>query len=418
MGPNHVTSRNRQAWTIVGALFVMWFFVWGGGLNTGAVFFPPLLKQFGWSRAKLSAGFAVGAVAAGLVGPLVGWLLDRFDARNVMVAGVAMIAVSYLGISRVHTFSHFVALNVIVGAGFAAATGIPTSIVIANWFNDQRGFALGIAFAGASIGGSAMTIVASRILAASGWRAGYVAIAVPMLVIAIPLVIAVVRTRPGEDREVKSEAHAAAVEIPGLEIKESMAARSFWLITLVQFLGATLWTGLGQHFVAYLIGVGYSAAYGAYALSIVFLFTTAGTLAAGPVADRVNARRALAYSWIATTAAVFALMAARHGTALGAYVVLAGLAGGAVGTLTPLVIVESMGLKRLGSLMGISGLFGTMGYAVGPVLTGRIFDISGSYSAALWLFVAISIACAASVLACRPYEEVQAEAVAPARAAG
>ncbi|HYB90202.1 MAG TPA: MFS transporter, partial [Candidatus Binataceae bacterium] len=153
-------NKNRQAWIIVGALFAMWFFVWGGGLNTTAVFFPALLKSFGWSRARLSAGIAAGAVCAGLVGPVVGWLLDRFDARNVMVAGVAMIGFGYFGISRTHAFEQFLIMNLIVGAGFSAATGIPTSVVIANWFTARRGLAMGIAFAGASIGGAAMTIVA------------------------------------------------------------------------------------------------------------------------------------------------------------------------------------------------------------------------------------------------------------------
>jgi len=168
-----------------------------------------------------------------------------------------------------------------------------------------------------------------------------------------------------------------------------------------------MWAGLGQHFVVYLIGIGYAPASGAYAVSIVFIFTTIGTLMAGPMADRLNPRRALAYMWIATILAVLALMAARSHVALGVYVTVAGLAGGAVGTLTPLVIVESLGLKRLGSLMGISGIFGTMGYAAGPIVTGRIFDMTGSYTLALWMFVVLAVMCVVTTLLCRPYEEVQ-----------
>src|SRR5262249_13787431 len=246
-----MNDKERRAWIIVGALFVMWFFVWGGGLNTGSVFFPPMLQDFGWSRAKLSSAFAIGAISAGMVGPLVGWLLDRFDARNVMVAGVLMIALGNLGISRIHQFNHFMIVNFFVGAGYAAATGIPTSIVVANWFRAQRGLAMGIVFAGASIGGSVMTPVASWIISAFGWRPGYVAMAAPMILIAIPLLIAVVRTRPIETRPVELEPTVATtpVEIPGLEIRESMAARSFWMLTLLQFFGATMWAGLGQHFV-------------------------------------------------------------------------------------------------------------------------------------------------------------------------
>ena len=92
-------KQESQAWPIVGVLFVSWFLVWGGGPNTGAVFFPPVLKYFGWSRAKLSAGFAIAAISAGASGPLIGWLLDRIDVRKVMVSGVALTCLGYAGLS-------------------------------------------------------------------------------------------------------------------------------------------------------------------------------------------------------------------------------------------------------------------------------------------------------------------------------
>jgi hypothetical protein len=60
-----------RAWLIVGVLFISWFLVWGGGPNTTALFFPPVLEFFGFSRAKLSSGFAIGALSAGLIGPII-----------------------------------------------------------------------------------------------------------------------------------------------------------------------------------------------------------------------------------------------------------------------------------------------------------------------------------------------------------
>ena len=85
----------QGAWLVVGVLFVSWFFVWGGGANTGAVFFTPVLQHFGWTRARLSSGYAASALSAGAFGLVVGWLLDRVDARKVMVAGVAIVAIGY-----------------------------------------------------------------------------------------------------------------------------------------------------------------------------------------------------------------------------------------------------------------------------------------------------------------------------------
>jgi len=90
-------------------------------------------------------------------------------------------------------------------------------------------------------------------------------------------------------------------------------------------------------------------------------------------------------------------------------VVLVGFVLGATGVLTPLLMLESLGIRRFGSLMGLSGVFGTLGFAAGPVITGRIYDVTGSYTIALWLYVAASIVCMIAVLACRPFEQVQAK---------
>jgi MFS family permease len=416
------------AWLIVGVLFVSWFFVWGGGANTGAVFFTPVLKHFGWSRARLSFGYAAAALSAGATGPIVGWLLDRIDARKVMVGGVAILASGYILLTRTHTFPQFFICNLAMGVGFVASTAIPCSVVIANWFTDRRGLAMGITLAGASIGGAVMTPIANYAIAARGWEFGYLVIAVPMAVITIPLLIAFVRTRPPAADPEGSErftAHyspepqrpasepaptpTAPIELPGLELGEALRTRSMWLITIVQFLFASLFAGLGQHFIAYLIDIGYSADVSARVVSLAFVFTTIGSLLSGPMADRVNARQATAVTWVVTGIAVFALLGATHFSALMVYAVLVGVVGGAFGVLLPLLMLESLGIRRFGSLMGLAGVFSTLGYAAGPVITGRIHDLTGSYTIALWLFIGVSIFCALACLACRPLESVSRE---------
>ena len=106
------------AWLVVAVLFVSWFFVWGGGANTGAVFFPPLLQHFGWSRARLSSGIAASALSAGAFGLVVGWLLDRMDARKVMVAGVAHCR------GRIHPYHPHAYLSPILFMQLAARSGL------------------------------------------------------------------------------------------------------------------------------------------------------------------------------------------------------------------------------------------------------------------------------------------------------
>ncbi len=404
------------AWLIVGVLFVSWFVVWGGGPNTGAVFFTPVLKHFGWTRARLSGGYAAAALSAGVFGLAVGWLLDRVDARSVMVAGVAIVAGGYILLTRTHTFPEFFSCNLLLGVGFVSCTGIPSSLVLANWFNARRGLAMGIALAGASVGGAVMTPVVNWVISAHGWKVGYFVVAAPMILISIPLLIAFVRTRPAIEAAPEqlsaSEPTPAPIELPGLEIGEALRGRSMWLITLVQFLFASLFAGLGQHIIAYLIDIGYTPNVAARVLSMLFVFTTIGSLLSGPMADRVNARLATAATWFITAIAVFALLGASHFPALMVYAVLIGAVGGAFGVLLPLLMLESLGIKRFGSLMGIAGFLSTLGYAAGPVVTGWFHDRFGSYVGALWMFVVLSIVCVIACLACRPWQSVIEERVA------
>src|SRR5258705_12184718 len=110
-----MTQRERQGWIIVAALFVTLLLVFGSGYNTGGLFFPHLLKHFGWKRAQLSTlqGAAL-PLSGGLHAPLIGWLLHRVDARVLMVAGVIMTGVSFLICSHVDSVGSMVGAHLLV----------------------------------------------------------------------------------------------------------------------------------------------------------------------------------------------------------------------------------------------------------------------------------------------------------------
>ena len=411
------TEGSARHWIVIGVLFVSWFIVWGGGANTGPVFFIPVLKTFGWSRTRLSFGYAVAAFSAGAAGPLIGWLVDRFDVRKVMVAGVATVVCMYLALARTHAYGQFVLINLGLGLGFVACTGIPASKVVANWFESRRGMAMGFTLSGASIGGAILTPVMERVITSYGWRTAYVVLAVLIGAITIPMLMVLLRSRPNADAAPARAEHEAAPTAPialaGLEIKEALISRSLWLIALAQFITFSLWSGLGQHFVAYLLSIGYTPDFSSQMLGLFYLITTGGTLLSGPVADRITARYTFALTSILSAVSMLLLLGSRELAVLVAYLAVGGMMCGASGVLMPLLILEALGMKRYGALMGISAIFGTLGFAAGPVVTGRIFDLTGSYAGALWMFAVAMVVCTLAVLACRSFEA----AIAPAEAA-
>ncbi|HZO82730.1 MAG TPA: MFS transporter [Candidatus Binataceae bacterium] len=411
-----MTAQERQGWIIVAGLFATLLLVFGSGYNTSGVFVTPLIKYFGWSRAKVSGLPALLAVSAGFSAPLIGWLLDRIETRVVMAAGAIISTASFLIASRANSYPPMLAAYLALGVGLSAATLLPASMVIANWFGARRGIAMGITMSGTTAGGMLMTLVASQAIARGGWRAGYEVLAGPMVLIAAPLIWLLVRTRPAGAAGVSVA--AAAARLPGLEVGAALRSRSFWTISLANFCFAFSAAGGVVHFITYLIGIGYAASSAAFAMSMVFGCALIGKIVMGLFADRIGGRIALGADFVIGAAGMVMLLgAARVGMLIG-FVIVYGLAVGAPLALLPLVMAESLGLKRFGTLGGLTGLAQTAGAALGPLLAGRMFDLTGSYTKAFELFIAIFIIGAAAALACLPLSVEEARlGAAAARAA-
>jgi MFS family permease len=322
-----------------------------------------------------------------------------------MVAGTVMTAAAFLIASRVDSFGPLFCAYILLGVGIGAATLLPCSLVIANWFGARRGLAMGLAFAGTSLGGAAMTMVGNFAIVRGGWRMGYVALAIPMLVIVVPLIIFVVRTRPPQAEGV-SVAQASDA-LPGFELREAFRCRSFWMIAAAQFFFAAVAAGAGLHLIKYLTELGYTASFAAGMMSLVYIFAAFGKLGMGLFADRVSARIALTLNFLAASVGMILIFGAARTAVLIPFVLIFGLSLGAPLVLVPMLVADSLGLKRFGSIGGIAGVFNTIGAFVGPVGAGKIYDLSGSYVPAFEVFVVMCLMGAAVTYSCRTFESEQ-----------
>ncbi len=412
---NRMTRQERQGWIIVASLFVTLLVVFGGGYNTFSVFLTPLLDHFKWDRAKLSTLQSALAIAAGFSTPVVGWVLDRVEARLVMVAGAACAGLALIGASQADSYPWLLGCYLLLGIGIAGTTLLPCSMVVANWFAARRGIAMGIALAGTSVGGMIMTIVAAYAIAWRGWRAGYLALGIPMLVVVIPVVLLMVRTRPQSDLP-RASMLEETKSLPGLEVGHAFRARSFWMIAIAQFCFSFSAAGAVAHLVTYLIGIGYAATRAALVIGLVFGLTSLGKLAMGSFADRVSGRVALSVNFLIASAGFLMVLGAGNLAILAGFVLVFGLTLGAPLVLMPLLIVESLGLKRFGTVAGMTGVCGTVGAALGPIAAGHIYDVNHSYTHAFLMFVAMLLAGAVATYQCLPLEAapVRAEKLAVA----
>jgi MFS transporter, OFA family, oxalate/formate antiporter len=176
---------DRSGALMIAALFTTLFLTWGP-VNASSVFFLPVVKHFGWSRAFFSLLVSTAPLAAGLSSPAIGWLMDRFGARRIMIVGAAMVGLSFIGLSLADSAGAFFGIFIVLGVGITASTVIPAVLEITKRFRDRRSKALGIVFAGIPLGGMAVTVFADEAVRWGGFRIGYLAMAIPILVVIIP----------------------------------------------------------------------------------------------------------------------------------------------------------------------------------------------------------------------------------------
>ena len=379
-------------------------------MSTPGVFFAPLIKEFGWSHARVSSlasaitlGTIPGSIAAEFV-------LERMDARIPITSGAMLTAASLLFASQANSYFPLLLSCFFAGLGVGMATLLPISLVIANWFREKRGIAMGVAIAGVSAGGMVMVQLAAAAIRAGGWRAGYVALALPILLIPVPLTVVAVRTRPPDEphraaiMHPKEEVISNPPELEGFSLAEAVEMRSFWLIAAATFLFAFTVYGILTQLVVYLIGIGYQPSTAAIVLGLMLGFNAAGKVGFGIVADRIGARVAMAVSFAIIACGIVLLLCSREGLLLASFLAIYGPAwGSARVALIPLLTIESLGLKHYGSLGGTLRIAEATGSVLGPLTIGRIFDLTNSYRPAFALSILCAIVGMLATLGCKDF---------------
>ncbi len=401
-----MAGRELRAWLVVLSLFITLFLVFGTSVESFGVFVPYLLRHFGWSRTELSFAFTATALVAGVAGLFVGWLLDRVEAALVLSVSAVLSGLAFIAASQANSYESFIACYLILGVGVGGCTMMSCSVVVANWFGERRGLAMGITMMGTSFGGMVLVPAVDYAIRSGGWRFGYQVMAAPIFLILLPLLIFVVRGKPPAVTDEGAAQAAAPVE--GLELGEALRTRSFWLISLVYFIYAFVAGSMVVHVIVHLIGIGYKPSSAALTLSAIFLCASAGKIGFGILADKVGGRTALLIDFLIETVGIFLLLGAQSPVILLAFAVLFGLSFEAQLALGPLVTAESLGLKRYGSISGAEFLFVTTGAAIGPLVSGRIFDLTHSYQEAFVLFIGMLVVAGVASMGCLPLSSEQA----------
>jgi MFS family permease len=392
-------TRQARALLVLASVSLAGFLIIPANSTIG-VFITPLMKEFGWSHAQASRIATAYLLTYGLTGPLVGWVLDRVAAQWVMATGTIAVIVALLCASHLNSLGPLFAMYAVIGFGVQAAYHIPGFVVTVNWFKERRGLATGC-FLGVSTAGLALAPTpVTRIVLAWGWRVAMRLMAVPMVLVALPLVLLFARTRPTDDRGIATPHFQT--DTPGLEIGPALRTLPFWLMIGAQILYFMAFNGVFYLLVPYLISIGYSPQAAAHIFGVQALGAVLGFFGSGALTDRYGARRIVMIGIGVDGLALIELMLAggHHASLLPLILFImtwGTFASGPTGMM-PVLMAESLGLRRYGTLVGLLHMVGSAGAAISPVLAGWLVDVTGSYRTAwemyaLFAFIGASLVC-------------------------
>ena len=350
---------------------------------TFGLFLLPVTREFGWDRATFSSSLFVGHALAALAYPFLGRAIDRYGVRRVSMTSIPLFALSVASLSLTPASpAVFIAMAGVCGLVSAGQAPLPYAKAVSSWFDERRGLALGIAMTGIGIGATLVPQFARGVIAAYGWRTGYVALGALMLVVAFPAVAIFIREPDPRER---AFGYADGV-VPGLTVGESLRTSSFWLLAVPVFLVVTTINGIVGHLVPLLTDRGLEVGQATATLSVVGLSTIAGRLVSGYLLDRYFAPMVTAVVFLLPLAGVTILGLGAAGAAPTLAAMTLGFGLGAEIDVIGFMVSRYFGLRAYGEIYGCMFAIFTVGTGLGPVLMGLSFDATGSYTFTLAVF--------------------------------
>lgn len=385
-------------WVVVGAGLLALIDPGPTVLATLGVFLLPIVDQTGLSRTAVTTAYSFSSVSMAVGVILVGYLLDRYAIRYIMIPGAVGIALSIFSMSVIPMTPGIHLIPWIFLGFFAAGLLIPISKALVSWFDNKRGVAIGIRTGMAGVGNAIWPIIAGALIVNLGWQGAYAAIGLITLVIGVGAISLFIRVRAERHvhgrllREAVQNGEQVSLELPGLTYGEALRSRYFWMICFGLGLVGIVNSGLTITIVPMMSDQGMPVEQAVVLLTILGLASATGRLGGGFLLDRFRATIIGPIVIIAPVAGLF-LLHPPFGSAAAA-VALIGLALGIEGDMAPFLITRYLGMRAFGKIYGTLTSIFILGTGFGPLLLAFGWDSYGSYDPVFPVLGGILVFCA------------------------
>ena len=354
-------------------------------------FFDPIVEQFGWSRATTSAAISLQRTESGMVSPFVGYFIDRFGPRKVMLVGILMTGAGFILLARINSLWQFYSAFALITLGMSVGTWMVVTTAVANWFVALRTRALALTSAGSALGGLLVPVVI-WLIATTDWRTALVLIGVGFWIIGIPSAI-VMRRRPedhgllpdGRSDETFAKGGAEAPAGAAHEraeasftVRQALRTRTFWQMALAMGAGQLVMSA-SVHQIPAVTSFGFSRETAGVVMLAVSLMSLAGRIVSGFAGDRVDKRKVIAAAFALQLVGTLIFAYTSTTLHLVGFVVCWGIGFGSSIPVRFALLADYFGRRNFGSVMGIMMTVSAVFGIAGPVFVGWMYDVRGNY---------------------------------------
>ncbi len=357
--------------------------VGSGAINVFAfgVFLKPVTQELGIGRGFFGSALGINSVMTAFGCFALGWLLDKYGTRRVMIPGLILCAVStalYSTIApnplRIYLLFGF------SGLMYACQSPVPYANSVAQWFDRGRGLALGVAMAGVGLGVALVPQLAERLIQHFGWRGGYIGLGIAIMIIAWLPVSIFLREPPGYEPQARRAAQRAAASLlPGALARDAFKTWRFWSFTLAFFMAIVAINGTLTQVVALLTDRGIPLPVAVGALSAAGLALILGRIIAGWCLDRFWGPYVAVGFFVIPMVGIALLASGAGGRVPLAGAILCGLGVGAEVDLMAFFTSRYFGMREYAKIYGVMFALFALANGVGPSLSGMSFDHFHSY---------------------------------------
>ncbi|MCH7605956.1 MAG: MFS transporter [Chloroflexi bacterium] len=375
-----------------------------GAISSGfPIFFEPIRRDLGLSYTSMSLVFSLARAEGGMGGPLVGWLVDKFGSRPMILFGGLTAGIGLILLSRAETYWQLVLIFVgVVSVGKTAGLGQTLMATVNQWFIRRKALAMSTLMTSFAGGGAIVVPLLGLGIQSLGWRDTMLYTGIIICLLTIPVAL-VIRSKP-EDIGLRPDGEGAPLSGRGQEgtssarsrsrdftVREALHTRTFWLMLAGVVARVSATNAIIIHIFPILELEGLTPQSAAVYVSAMFFMAIPLRFAMGVAGGRVSPRKLLFAGMNTGAVGLFALLVIGGTPGIVLFIVCLAIVEG-VSSVNWIMLGDYFGRNRFASLMGIMSMFHNVGLFVSPIFSGWVRDRWDSYDLVLITFIPLYVA--------------------------